>query len=103
MTTWLLDTNVLVQAHRRDYAMDFCPAFWDWLDYASEQGKVFSLERVALGHSRGGFCHSEANQNSERMHSDERSFCANGPNAATGAGVFRPGSTTVTRRGQVMN
>lgn len=45
MTTWLLDTNVLVQAHRRDYGMDFCPAFWDWLVRANRQNKVFTLDR----------------------------------------------------------
>ena len=47
MTTWLLDTNVLIQAFRRDYGMDFCPGFWDWLDLASRNGKVYSLEKVA--------------------------------------------------------
>ncbi len=48
MTTWLLDTSVLVQAYRRDYGMDFCPGFWDWLDRESDRGRVFSLDRVAL-------------------------------------------------------
>ncbi len=31
MTTYLLDTNVFIQAKNLHYGFDFCPAFWQWL------------------------------------------------------------------------
>ena len=30
MTTYLLDSNVFIQAKNLYYGFDFCPAFWDW-------------------------------------------------------------------------
>ena len=44
--TYLLDTNVFIQAKNLHYGFDFCPAFWDWLITANAQGKVFSTEKV---------------------------------------------------------
>jgi len=44
--TWLLDANVFITAARREYGLEFCPAFWDWLIQANGAGKVYSLERV---------------------------------------------------------
>lgn len=44
--TWLLDANVFIQAARREYGMDFCPAFWDWLIAANAGGLVHSLDKV---------------------------------------------------------
>lgn len=44
---YLLDSNVFIQANRLHYGMDFCPAFWDWLDEQSREGVVFSIEKVA--------------------------------------------------------
>lgn len=46
MTTYLLDANVFIQAKNLHYGLDFCPAFWDWLDEANAAGDVFSIERV---------------------------------------------------------
>ncbi len=46
MTTYLLDTNVFIQAKNREYGFDFCPAFWDWVDTANADGKVFSIDSV---------------------------------------------------------
>lgn len=43
---YLLDANVFIEAKQRHYGMDFCPAFWEWLVEAHEQGLVFSIERV---------------------------------------------------------
>lgn len=43
---YLLDTNVFIQAKNLHYGFDFCPAFWDWLAEAHEQGRVFSIEKV---------------------------------------------------------
>lgn len=45
---YLLDANVFIEAKRRHYGFDFCPAFWDWLVQANEGGSVFSIERVGL-------------------------------------------------------
>jgi len=44
--SWLLDTNVFVQAGRREYGLDFCPAFWDWLIAANATGRVHSIDKV---------------------------------------------------------
>jgi Domain of unknown function (DUF4411) len=44
---YLLDANVFIQAKRLHYGMDFCPAFWDWLDSQHAAGRVFSIEKVA--------------------------------------------------------
>lgn len=44
--TWLLDTNVLVNAKRDYYGFEFCPAFWDWLDVAWAGGRVESVDAV---------------------------------------------------------
>jgi len=44
--TYLLDTNILVEAHRRYYAFDFCPGFWQFIENAHREGRVFSIDRV---------------------------------------------------------
>jgi predicted nucleic acid-binding protein len=44
---YLLDSNAFIEAKKRWYGFDFCPAYWDWLDAAHEAGSVFSIERVA--------------------------------------------------------
>ena len=43
---YLLDTNVFIAAKNNYYGFDFCPAFWNWLDAATEDGTVRSVERV---------------------------------------------------------
>ena len=44
---YLLDANILISAARLHYGLDFCPAFWEWLDAANQRGEVFSIDRVA--------------------------------------------------------
>lgn len=44
--SYLLDANVFIEARRRYYGFDFCPAFWEWLLAANEHGVVFSIEKV---------------------------------------------------------
>lgn len=44
---YLIDANVFIQGKNLHYAMDFCPAFWDWLVHANSDGRVFSIEKVA--------------------------------------------------------
>ena len=46
MKKYLLDTNVFITAHNLHYGRDICPGFWEWLDFAREQGIVFSIEDV---------------------------------------------------------
>ncbi len=45
---YLLDTNVFIEAKNRHYGLDFCPAFWDWIDHAHQAGTVFSIDKVAI-------------------------------------------------------
>jgi hypothetical protein len=47
MTRYLLDANIFIQAKNLHYGFDFCPAFWDWLDACSHEGKVGSIAKVA--------------------------------------------------------
>lgn len=46
MTTYLLDANVLITAHRQWYGFDFCPGFWGWVEKEHAAGRVFSVARV---------------------------------------------------------
>ncbi len=43
---YLLDTNVFIQAKNLHYGLDFCPAFWEWLEEANQVEKVFSIRQV---------------------------------------------------------
>jgi len=43
---YLLDANVFIAAKNSHYALDFCPAFWDWLIVAHARDVVFSVEKV---------------------------------------------------------
>ena len=43
---YLLDTNIFVQAHRRHYAFEICPGFWDCLIHHHQSGQIVSIDRV---------------------------------------------------------
>ena len=47
MTSYLVDSNVFIQAKNLHYGFDFCPAFWDWLIEQNGAGNVASIEKVA--------------------------------------------------------
>lgn len=51
---YLLDSNVFIEAKRRHYGMDFCPAFWDWLIDKNDTGDVFSIEQIRDELDEGG-------------------------------------------------
>lgn len=51
---YLLDSNVFIEAKRRYYGLDFCPAFWDWLIERNRTGDVLSVEQVADELAEGG-------------------------------------------------
>ncbi len=36
---FVLDTNIFIEAHRRYYAQDLCPGFWECLRYHSDGEK----------------------------------------------------------------
>jgi hypothetical protein len=44
--SYLLDSDVFIQAKNLHYGLDFCPAFWDWLIASNTAGRVFSTEKV---------------------------------------------------------
>ena len=44
--SYLLDSDVFIQAKNLHYGLDFCPGFWDWLIAANAKGLVFSTEKV---------------------------------------------------------
>src|SRR5205814_2020891 len=43
---YVLDTNVFVQAHRRHYAFEICPGFWDCLIHHHTAERVISIDRI---------------------------------------------------------
>src|SRR5436190_22758401 len=44
--SYVIDTNVFIEAKDEWYGFDFCPAFWDWLVDANRDGRAFSIEQV---------------------------------------------------------
>jgi Domain of unknown function (DUF4411) len=44
--SYLLDSDVFIQAKNLHYGLDFCPAFWDWLIATNTARLVFSTEKV---------------------------------------------------------
>ena len=43
---YIMDANVLMQAHRLYYAFPICPGFWDFLLQQHKAGRLISLDRV---------------------------------------------------------
>ena len=43
---FVLDADVLIGAHRRYYALDLCPGFWECLIHYCGENKVQSVDRV---------------------------------------------------------
>jgi len=43
---YIIDANVLMQAHRLYYAFPICPGFWDFLLQQHRTGRIISLDRV---------------------------------------------------------
>ena len=44
--TYVLDSNVFIEAKNRYYGFDIAPGFWDWLDLVHSTGSVCSIEPV---------------------------------------------------------
>lgn len=41
-----LDANTFIEAKNRYYGLDFCPAFWDWLDAQRNAGEVLCVRSI---------------------------------------------------------
>lgn len=52
--SYLLDSDVFIQAKNLHYGLDFCPAFWAWLIQRNAAGSVFSIEKVGDELAAGG-------------------------------------------------
>ena len=46
MKLHLIDADVLMRANREHYGLDYCPAFWDWLELHEASGIVGSVDAV---------------------------------------------------------
>jgi hypothetical protein len=44
--SYLLDSDVFIQAKNLHYGLDFCPAFWEWLIASNTASFVFGTEKV---------------------------------------------------------
>lgn len=43
---FLLDANVFIEAHRRYYALDLCPGFWECVVNYCQETRMLSIDRV---------------------------------------------------------
>ncbi len=52
--SYLLDADVLIQAHKLHYGFDFCPGFWDWIVRMHQRGEVHSILAIRNDIATGG-------------------------------------------------
>lgn len=45
---YLLDSDVFINAKNRHYGFDIVPAFWEWLDQAHAEQRVFTVTACAI-------------------------------------------------------
>lgn len=50
---YLLDANALIQAKNFHYGMDFCPAFWDFIEEKSLDSTIASVDMVYTELTKG--------------------------------------------------
>ncbi len=46
MSTYLIDTNVFIQAYKEDYPFDVAVSFWDTIKQLTLDEKIFSIDKV---------------------------------------------------------
>jgi predicted nucleic acid-binding protein len=51
--TYVLDTNVFIEAAKRYYAFDLAPAFWESILQHAAKGQIYSIDRVQEELERG--------------------------------------------------
>jgi len=44
--TYLLDSDVMMEARKRYYGFDICPGFWHWIEREHQKGTLLSIEKV---------------------------------------------------------
>lgn len=44
--SYLLDSDVFIQAQNMHYGFSVCPGFWAWLDHGRSQGLLLSIDEV---------------------------------------------------------
>lgn len=77
---YLLDSDVFIQARNLHYGFDFCPAFWDWLEWAHRRDP------------RGALVVDQEAQDPRRLHRRRREGRDAVPDAPSRAGSVRPWS-----------
>ncbi len=60
---FVLDSNIFIEAHRRYYAFDICPGFWDSLRSGFRRGHSFSVAKPG----KFGYFHGYEPLNRERF------------------------------------
>jgi hypothetical protein len=45
--SYLLDSNVFIQAKNMGYSPNICPGFWEWIIKSNSRALVFSIDKVA--------------------------------------------------------
>ena len=48
MDKYLLDTNIFINAHRQYFPIDFCPAFWSFLEKLNQKVKYIGKTPIFL-------------------------------------------------------
>jgi hypothetical protein len=43
---YCVDSNTFIEAKNRYYGLDFCPAFWSWLDQQAEAGALICVRSI---------------------------------------------------------
>lgn len=46
MSTFLIDSNFFIQAHRVNYPLDVVPSFWNKISTLANAGKIISIDKV---------------------------------------------------------
>jgi hypothetical protein len=57
LATYVLDTNVFIEAHRRYYSIDLCHGFWDCLMHYCQEPRLLSIDRVLAEIDKGDALH----------------------------------------------
>lgn len=54
LESYVLDSNVFIQAHRKFYAFSICPGYWEALCWHRTNGRVRSVDKVGDELEHGG-------------------------------------------------
>ncbi len=91
---YLLDANVFIQAKNLHYGLDFCPAFWEWLERANAAGAVLSIEKVG-DELKGG-----ADELTKWASNHPAFFVSPGPNVVESLRMVSAWASTEVRTGR---